>query len=331
MIYQALAILGAVLSLIVTPVEAHEVRPAYLEIRETGPEQYDILWKTPARGDATIRLAVVLPETCAETVPPVSTNDGAANASRWSVKCEGGLAGQEVRIAGLERTLVETIARFERSGGAAQSVRLMGGTTSFMVAEPSTILGVAAVYGVLGIDHILLGFDHLCFVLALLLLIDNVRKLIWTITAFTVAHSITLAAATLGYISAPSGPIEALIALSIALVAAEVVAKHRGQPSPTAERPWLIAFGFGLLHGLGFAGALSETGLPDDAIPVALLFFNIGVEIGQLAFVAVLLAIAAVARWFIPGRMPQAATAVAFAIGTLAAFWTIERVAGIIA
>ncbi len=331
MIYQALVILGAVLSLIVTPVEAHEVRPAYLEIRETGPEQYDILWKTPARGDATIRLAVVLPETCAETVPAVSTNDGAANASRWSVKCEGGLAGQEVRIAGLERTLVETIARFERSGGAAQSVRLMGGRTSFIVAEPSTILGVAAVYGILGIDHILLGFDHLCFVLALLLLIDNVRKLIWTITAFTVAHSITLAAATLGYISAPSGPIEALIALSIALVAAEVVAKHRGQPSPTAERPWLIAFGFGLLHGLGFAGALSETGLPDDAIPVALLFFNIGVEIGQLAFVAVLLAIAAVARRLIPERMPQAATAVAFAIGTLAAFWTIERVAGIIA
>ncbi len=329
MIYPVLVLLGTVLSLIVTPVAAHEVRPAYLEIRETGPEQYDILWKTPARGAATIRLAVVLPETCVETIPAVSTNDGAANASRWSVKCEGGLSGQEVLIAGLERTLVETIARFERMSGAAQSVRLMGGRTSFIVAKPSTILGVAAVYGVLGIDHILLGFDHLCFVLALLLLIDNVRKLIWTITAFTVAHSITLAAATLGYISAPSGPIEALIALSIALVAAEVVAKHRGQPSPTAERPWLIAFGFGLLHGLGFAGALSETGLPDDAIPVALLFFNIGVEIGQLAFVAVLLAIAAVARRIVPERMPQAATAIAFAVGSLAAFWTIERVTGI--
>lgn len=331
MIHWVLVTVGAIFCLIATPAIAHEVRPAYLEIRETGPEQYSILWKTPARGDARIRLAVELPESCRETIPVITMNDGAATVARWSVECEGGLPGQEVSIAGLERTLVETIARFERLGGATQSVRLMGGNTSFVVAEPSSILEVAAVYGILGIEHILLGFDHLCFVLALLLLIDNVRKLIWTITAFTVAHSITLAAATLGYISAPSGPIEALIALSIALVAAEAVAKHRGQPSPTAERPWLIAFGFGLLHGLGFAGALSETGLPDDAIPVALLFFNVGVEIGQLAFVAVLLVIAALFRRIAPQQVPQGATAVAFAIGTLAAFWTIERVSGIIA
>lgn len=330
MIRGALFLFCAAASLFLGPAVAHEVRPAYLEIRETGPEQYGILWKTPARGNATIRLAVALPETCAETAPPVSINDGAANTVRWSVRCTGGLAGKEVRIAGLERTMVETIARFERLGGAAQSVRLMAGTTSFIVAEPSTIFGVASVYTMLGIEHILLGFDHLCFVLALLLLIDNVRKLVWTITAFTVAHSITLAAATLGYISAPSGPIEALIALSIALVAAEVIAKNCRQPSPTAERPWLVAFGFGLLHGLGFAGALSETGLPDDAIPVALLFFNVGVEIGQLAFVAVLLTVGALTRRLIPQLLPQGAVAVAFAIGTLAAFWTIERVVGIV-
>jgi hypothetical protein len=308
----------------------HEVRPAYLEIREAAPTQYEILWKTPARGDATIRLEIQLPDTCSNVSPKSVVNDGAAQAIRWRVRCEGGLAGQSIAIAGLDTTLVEAIVRFERADGAAQSARLMAGEASLVVDKPSTLWGVASVYLPLGIDHILLGFDHLCFVLVLLLLIRDVRRLIWSITAFTVAHSITLAAASLGWVTAPSGPVEALIAFSIAVVAAEVIGVNRGQDIPGSSQPWIIAFAFGLLHGFGFAGALSQTGLPSDAIPSALLFFNIGVEVGQLIFVGGVLLLAFIIKRLWPQSILPTSTATAYVIGGLAAYWTIDRVASII-
>lgn len=331
MIGAVLAVLLALVALLPGPAAGHEVRPAYLEIRERGADRYDVLWKTPTRGDATLRLNVRFPDGCSETSPLVTVNDGSAKVARWSVECAGGLADETVRIEGLERTLVEVIARYEHAGGAAQSARLMGGNTAFRIDEPSTVLGVAWVYGTLGVEHILLGFDHLCFVLALMLLIASIRQLVWTITAFTVAHSITLSAATLGLVFAPSAPIEALIAFSIALVAAEAVALYHGQPSLTSRKPWIVAFAFGLLHGFGFAGALAETGLPADAIPLALLFFNIGVELGQLAFVAGVLSAAWLARRLIGQRLAGIKLAAAYGIGTLAAFWTIERTAAMMA
>ncbi len=308
----------------------HEVRPAYLEIRETEPVQYEILWKTPARGDATIRLEVQLPETCTDLSPRSVVNDGAAQAVRWRVRCEGGLAGESIVIDGLNTTMVETIVRFERADGATQSARLMAGEASFVVDKPSTFWGVASVYLPLGVDHILLGFDHLCFVLVLLLLIRDVHRLIWSITAFTVAHSITLAAASLGWVTAPSGPIEALIAFSIAVVAAEVISVNRGEDVPGSSQPWIIAFAFGLLHGFGFAGALSETGLPADAVPSALLFFNVGVEVGQLIFVGCVLALAFLIKRLWPGVIVPASTSAAYAVGALAAYWTIDRVVSIV-
>lgn len=308
----------------------HEVRPAYLEIRETQPSQYEIFWKIPARGDATIRLEVRLPGNCTDMSPKSVANDGTAHAVRWQVKCEGGLAGETVAIDALDSTLVEAIVRFERANGGTQSARLKAGETSFVVDKPSTLWGVASVYLPLGIDHILFGFDHLCFVLVLLLLIRDVRRLIWSITAFTVAHSITLAAASLGWLTAPSGPIEALIAFSIAVVAAEVISVNRGQDVPGSSQPWIIAFAFGLLHGFGFAGALSETGLPADAVPSALLFFNVGVEVGQLIFVGCVLALAFLIKRSWPKLTLPASTATAYAVGALAAFWTIDRVVSII-
>jgi len=324
-----LAVLFSLQFLLVASAVAHEVRPAYLEIRESRPERYEILWKTPARGRATIRLDVLLPETCSDLVPKSVVNDGTAQAVRWRVHCDGGLAGREIRIEGLDQTLVEAIVRFERRDGASQSVRLMEGESSFVVDKPSTLWSVANVYVPLGIDHILLGLDHLCFVLALLLLIRDMRRLVWSITAFTIAHSITLAVATLGYVSAPSGPIEALIAFSIAVVAAEVIAVNRGQNVPGSGRPWIIAFGFGLLHGFGFAGALSETGLPADAVPLALLFFNVGVEIGQLLFVGVVMIVAASLKRLQPKAVLPASTTVAYLIGILSAYWTLERAVSI--
>ncbi len=325
LIYLVPILIGSLLE----PVLAHEVRPAYLEIRETSPDLFAVLWKTPARGEASIRLDVVLPTGCADRVPPVSFGDGAANVLRRSVRCEGGLAGKEIRIDGLDRTLVEAIVRIERLDAGAQSLRLMSGSSALAVAESPGLITVAAVYLPFGVEHILLGFDHLCFVLALLLLIKELRRLAWAITAFTAAHSVTLAMATLGVVSLPPGPIEALIAFSIALVAAECLYVQRGQPSPTATRPWTIALVFGLLHGFGFAGALTQAGLPADAIPAALLFFNIGVELGQLAFVALVLGCFWLLRNLVPKVLRPAVQATAYGIGSLAAFWTIERLSGI--
>ena len=325
-----LAMLYLLQLLLAASAVAHEVRPAYLEIRESQPEQYEIFWKTPARGQATIKLDVRFPEACSELTPKSVVNDGAAQAVRWRVQCEGGLAGSKIKVEGLDQTLVETIVRFETRDGASQSARLMKGEASFVVDKATTFWSVATVYLPLGIDHILLGFDHLCFVLALLLLIRDVRRLVWSITAFTIAHSITLAVATLGYVSAPPGPIEALIAFSFAVVAAEVVAVNRGQNVPGAGRPWIIAFCFGLLHGFGFAGALSETGLPGDAVPLALLFFNVGVEIGQLIFVGVVLIAVASLKTLRPKTVLPVSTTAAYLIGILSAYWTIERAVSIV-
>ena len=185
---------------------------------------------------------------------------------------------------------------------------------------------VAATYLKLGVEHILLGVDHLLFVLALILIARNTRELIKAITAFTVAHSITLAGATLGFVHVPPKPVEAAIALSIAFVALEIVRARDGEPGIAARAPWLVAFAFGLLHGFGFAGALSEIGLPAGHIPVALLFFNVGVEIGQLLFVAVVLSLAALVR-LVRRPLPHWAGLVPpYLIGSLAMFWVIQRV-----
>jgi hydrogenase/urease accessory protein HupE len=178
----------------------------------------------------------------------------------------------------------------------------------------------------LGIEHILLGFDHLLFVLALLILVPNMHMLLWTVTSFTLAHSLTLAAATLGLVHVPQQPVEAVIALSILFVAMEIVHWRQGRPGITRRMPWLVAFTFGLLHGFGFAGALSDIGLPEHAIPLSLLFFNLGVEAGQLMFIAAVLL-----AWAVLGRInwPQWAWRVpVYMIGSLAAFWTLERIIG---
>ncbi|MEJ2180131.1 MAG: HupE/UreJ family protein, partial [Gammaproteobacteria bacterium] len=180
----------------------------------------------------------------------------------------------------------------------------------------------------LGVEHILLGIDHLLFVFALLLIVTGVRRLVWTITAFTIAHSITLAGATLGYVHVAQQPVEAIIALSILFLATEIIHSRRGRPGYAERWPWMVAFIFGLLHGFGFAGALAEVGLPQQAIPLALVFFNVGVELGQLLFVAIVLLLG----WMIhrikvfPLRPAEMVTT--YVIGSVAAFWMIERVVG---
>jgi len=322
-------LLAALLLLCVSGgVSAHEVRPGYLELRELGPGAFSVLWKVPMRGGARLSLRPTLPEGC-ETRSPVSSHAvGGAMIERWSVACAGDLGGSTIAIAGLEGTLTDVLVRIERSDGSVHTARLTPAEPSFEVTPTTGAWEIAAAYLRLGVEHILLGIDHLLFVLALLLIVDGWRTLFATITAFTLAHSITLATATLGYVHVPQQPVEAVIALSILFLASEIVHARQGRPGVAQRRPWLVAFVFGLLHGFGFAGALTEIGLPAHAIPLALLFFNIGVELGQLLFVAAVLA-----SWQILQRIPLRQPAwtsgvAAYAIGGVAAYWTIERIAG---
>jgi hydrogenase/urease accessory protein HupE len=232
-----------------------------------------------------------------------------------------------LRIEGIERGVSDVIVRVERRDGSSQVERLLPQRPRFVVLAASGAWEVARAYFVLGVQHILGGIDHLLFVLALLLIVRGGRRIVITVTAFTLAHSITLAAATLGWVRVAGPPVEAMIALSIVFVAAEAVQGLSGRQGLTARAPWVVAFSFGLLHGLGFAGALAEVGLPQTAIPVALLTFNIGVEVGQLLFIAGIL----VARWLaarIPAETPAWVRPLpAYVIGTLAMFWVFERVA----
>jgi len=321
------AVLIAAACAITAPVFAHEVRPAYLEIRELGAARFGVLWKVPARGELRLSLAVRLPARCTVSEPPRRVEAGGAITDRWQVECADGLFGETVAVEGLAATLTDVLARVERSDGSSQVARLTPTAPAFVVAAAARPLDLASTYVWLGIEHIWLGIDHLLFVLGLLILVQGRRRLIGTITAFTVAHSITLAAATLGVVRLSQQPVEAVIALSIVFVAGEIVHERQGRSGWTRRWPWLVAFSFGLLHGFGFAGALREVGLPEQAVPLALLCFNVGVEIGQLMFLAAALP---VIGWIRRTRFASPAWAwrvPAYGIGGLAAFWTIERIA----
>lgn len=309
---------------------AHEVRPAYLKIADlterTEADLYEVMWRLPTGSEVPLTIYVVLPEHCANASETTHWQDGGVRISRWATRCPGGLVGHRIRIGDLEASVTDVLARFERADGTTQVTRLTPTDTSFVVTQSEPPGAVAQTYLLLGVEHILFGIDHLLFVLALLIIVEGWRRLIATITAFTLAHSLTLAAATLGLVQIPQQPVEAMIALSILFVAIEIVHWRAGRPSLTRQKPWLVAFLFGLLHGFGFAGALAEIGLPQHAIPLALLFFNVGVELGQLAFIGCVFAL-----WMPLKRLPLPAWSwqvPVYGIGTMAAFWSIERISG---
>ena len=305
---------------------AHEVRPAYMRVQQVDTETFDVLFRVPARGGLRLGIYVGMPEHCQQDGEVLTWQQGGMIVERWTSNCPGGLTGSEMTIEGLEATLTDALFRYERLDGTTQVARLTPTNTSVTVSDAESWRQVAGTYTALGVEHILLGIDHLLFVLALLMIVPNLRTMIFMVTAFTVAHSMTLAAATLGFVHVPQAPVEAVIALSILFVAAEIVHWRQGKEGITRKKPWIVAFLFGLLHGFGFAGALTEIGLPEHAIPLALLFFNVGVEIGQLLFVgAVLLVWAVIRRVTLPEWAWRVPT---YMIGALAAYWTIERVAG---
>ncbi len=306
---------------------AHEMRPAYLEVHEHKPGEFHVLWKTPMVGDARLSLFVEFSGAAGApgaATPVESRTPPGAAVQTWTVRAPT-LRGSTLRIRGLDGTMTDTIVRFEFADGTTWTQRLTPRAPSAVVPVRQTAWAVAAVYAGLGVEHILFGVDHLLFVLGLLLLVRVRWMLVKTITAFTVAHSLTLAVATLGYASAPVLPLNAAIALSILFLGPEIVRLWRGGTSLTIRRPWLVAFAFGLLHGFGFSSALVNTGLPRADLPLALLTFNVGVEFGQVAFVGLVLLLVRSfhqleIRWpVVVARLPG------YAIGTLGAFWTIER------
>ena len=306
---------------------AHETRPGYLELREGDPATYALLWKRPTGGEVEIRIAPVVPDGCRLSTPDQQQLTPGAVVVRGTLQCRGGLAGKTLRIAGLETTITDVLVRIEHADGRVESHLLRPATPSVTLGAATSGFERAASYLQLGVQHILLGVDHLLFVLGLLLIVRDRWMLVKTITAFTVAHSLTLAIATLGYASAPLLPLNAAIALSILFLGPEIVRVWRGETSFTIRHPWVVAFLFGLLHGFGFASGLTAMGLPKAEIPLALLLFNVGVELGQIAFVVLVVLLERAFRVLQIHWPRYVAMLPGYAVGSLGAFWTIQRTA----
>jgi hydrogenase/urease accessory protein HupE len=319
--------------LVTVAARAHEVRPAYLELKETAPGHFSVLWRTPVLSGMRLPVGLKLPDNARNLKEPVVQELTDSLIERRWVEAKG-FGGKRIDFPGLQLTITDVLVRFEMLDGTKGATLVRPSQPWLEMAATLSRWNVAGTYLRLGIEHIWGGIDHLLFVLALLLLVQGWRRVVATITAFTVAHSITLAAATLGFVHVPQPPVEAAIALSIVFVASEIVHGRQGKPGWTARWPWVIAFAFGLLHGFGFASALNEVGLPQNAIPVALLFFNLGVEVGQLLFITAMLVVVGLARKALDfrrstfaARLPWAWRVPPYAIGGVAAFWLIQRIA----
>jgi hydrogenase/urease accessory protein HupE len=321
----------AALLLPVSTACAHEVRPAYLQIDEVGSGRYQLLWRTPVLSGMHLPVVLRLPDDVRNVTGPTQQELSDSVVERGII--DGGiegLAGKRIEFAGLQATVTDVLVRVQMLDGTHSTTLVRPSQPWVDIATRWGPLAVVGAYLAHGIEHILFGFDHLLFVLALILIVRNTRTLLLTVTAFTVAHSITLSLATLGVVHVPGPPVEACIALSILLVASEIARLQRSEPSLTASWPWAVAFAFGLLHGLGFASALIDIGLPQRDIPLALFAFNVGVEVGQLTFIAAVLGVMRLAR-----RLPILAiaeyrlrTATSYVVGSVAAFWFVERLAG---
>ncbi len=311
--------------------QAHDVRPAFLSITETANARYDILWKTPVFDGQKLALEASFPKACKVSGGWHRLEKNKFSIQTWQLTCPISLHGQSVRIVGLEKTLTDVLVKTRWANGETSITRLTPTHTTlkFQLAgnRAKTGGGVVATYFSLGVGHILSGIDHLLFVLAVMLLVTRPKKLFFAVTAFTLGHSVTLVLATFGILSVNPGLVEVLIAMSIVLMAYEAARRWQGRSGLTLEHPWVVTFSFGLLHGFGFAGALRDIGLPHTDIPAALLFFNLGVEVGQLMFIFCVLLVAGLAAFLCKSAKLRAPTALAlsYCIGTLAVFWTLQR------
>ena len=305
---------------------ADAIRPAYLGLTEDKPGEFSVLWKIPMLGNARLPVEPEFSGDAKAVTSVVTRTPPGAAIEQWTLRAPE-LRGQTLRIGGLEGSKTDVLVRIEFTDGTKWVQRLTGQETSAKIPMRQSGWSVTGVYVKLGVDHILFGADHVLFVLGLLLIVKNRWMLLKTITAFTVAHSVTLEVATFGYVSAPDIPLNAAIALSILFLGPEIVRSWRGQTSFTIRHPWVVAFAFGLLHGFGFASALTSAGLPRTDLPLALLSFNVGVEMGQLGLVGLVLLLERSFR-ILEIRWPRWVEALpGYAVGSLGAFWTIQRVA----
>jgi hydrogenase/urease accessory protein HupE len=308
--------------------QAHELQPSSLELRQLTPERFEVIWRAPVYYRKPHPAQLQLPENWKAVGEPTIRQLPDAALHRHVVDVPGSTVdGALIHFIGLESTITDVFARFIWLDGSETTALARPSQPWLEIVAQRSAWQVAWDYTVLGVDHILSGFDHLTFVLALLLIVSGARRLLITVTSFTLAHSLTLAAATLGVVWVPGPPVEAVIALSIVFLASELVKVNRGLPSLTARVPWVVAFTFGLLHGFGFAGALAEVGLPKNEVPLALLMFNVGVELGQLLFIALVMAAIHLLQRLRRGWPLWLRQVPAYGIGGIASFWLIERVA----
>jgi hydrogenase/urease accessory protein HupE len=309
-------------------VRGHEARPAYLEIKETAPGKFSMLWRTPVLAGMRLPLVLKIPDDVKNLKEPIIEELADSLVERrWIDAGPKGLAGRRIEFVGLQLTIMDVLVRVEMLDGRKWTTIARPSQPWVEMAASQTWWEVMGTYIVQGLRHILFGADHLLFVLGLLLIVANRWMLLKTVTAFTVAHSITLAIATLGYAEVPLLPLNAAIALSILFLGPEIVRSWRGETSFTIRHPWVVAFAFGLLHGFGFATALTNAGLPRADLPLALVSFNVGVELGQLGFVALVLSLERSFR-ILEVRWPRWAQVLpGYTVGSLGAFWTVQRVA----
>jgi len=311
---------------------AHESKPCLLNLRQLDETTYEVSWRTPPGTGGAYPVRLALPDDWTLLGSPLERRlaDSDILLQKVSVP-DGNVNGSVVSFPGLQGIITEVFVRVTRLDGTQFSAVVRSTHPLVVLRGQRSWWETASEFTALGVQHILLGIDHLLFVLGLLLIVRSKRALLKTITAFTLAHSITLAIAALGLAQVPGGPVEASIALSILLLAPEVLRVEQGQSSLTIRYPWLVAFIFGLLHGFGFASGLSLAGIPQAQIPLGLLSFNIGVELGQLLFVAAVLAFLALARALKLHWPRRLAWVPAYGIGIAAAYWFIQRSYQIIA
>jgi hydrogenase/urease accessory protein HupE len=316
----------AALFLFAQPAQADELRPGYLELTQKTEADWTLVWKAPMRGGVTPATQPILPKGCTAKTDPQRVLGEMAMISTFQIRCAETVAGHSIGLSNFSASQTDVLVRVAPLGRPVQVLRLTASEPSVEIAAKPDSWQVARAYFVIGVEHILFGYDHLLFVVALVLLLTGFRTITVAVTAFTVAHSVTLIGTTLGFLGLPQRPVEAIIALSIVFLAVEILKKKDGAPRLSERVPWVVAFLFGLLHGFGFAGALKEIGLPESDVPTALLTFNLGVEAGQLMIVAAtLMALAIIVRLRADSLRPAIRWA-SYAIGAIASMWLLERV-----
>lgn len=318
---------GLLLALIFLGTAAHadELRPGYLEFTQTSASEWTLVWKSPVRGGFTPSMQPVLPEGCqTKTIPQREFTNGTV-VTTFAIICTSNVSGRFIGLDNFDTAQSDVLVRVAPLGRPVQALRLTPAEPRVLIRAKPDRWQVARTYFVTGIDHIIFGYDHLLFVVALVLLLSGFWTVVKAVTAFTVAHSLTLIGTTLGLVGLPQRPVESVIALSILFLAVEIIKRKPGEQRLSERIPWIVAFAFGLLHGFGFAGALNEIGLPESDVPTALLTFNLGVEAGQVAIVAATMAVLAILRKWSASTQTIAIKAAAYAIGMIASFWFIER------